>query len=415
MHLKGLFAGFLLSAAALPVLCSAQHRVKAYNHKSIPAPDGMVYVPGGSIVIKYANESDSFNIKKFSLSPYFMDKTEVTNKEYREFVNWVIDSVAVVEYLKDGRYFRDANRDSSHKYINWSKVSHKSVFGKGSDRQAQLQSMYENGEIKTSLYNFAFKSLKATGPNKDNKEFVVESVNIYPDTRVWATDFPNSQADLMVQEYFTNPAYDDYPVVGVTWMQARAFAYWRTLTSGKLSRFLSDYKLPYTLPTEAQWVNAAEGLQGGGTADAPDTINTLLRDPKSKYAANFKQEEGNYTEDGSSYTVPVMAYRANNLGLYNMLGNVAEWVLDAYNVSAWAFVHDQNPVLLYDSEPGEADIMRSKVVRGGSWKDNAETVNANFRNYEVQDVPHSYIGFRLVMPAPEIITEQLETRKSRKK
>jgi formylglycine-generating enzyme required for sulfatase activity len=86
-------------------------------------------------------------------------------------------------------------------------------------------------------------------------------------------------------------------------------------------------------------------------------------------------------------------------------------VLDAYNASAWAFVHDQNPVLLYDAEQTDSDLMRSKIVRGGSWKDNAQFLSPYTRNYEVQDIPHSYIGFRLVMPAPEILGTKVETRR----
>jgi hypothetical protein len=92
---------------------------------------------------------------------------------------------------------------------------------------------------------------------------------------------------------------------------------------------------------------------------------------------------------------------------------VAEWVLHAYNESAWAFVHDQNPVLLYDADSTESNFMKSKVVRGGSWKDNARFLSPYIRDYESQDVPHSYIGFRCVMPAPEILGKRVETRRVR--
>jgi sulfatase modifying factor 1 len=416
MYLRSIFALIILAGACVPFHSGAQYRklgpVRSFNHDDIPAPSGMVYVPGGSIVIRYnSTENDSFNTKKFSLSAYFIDKTEVTNRQYREFLNWVIDSVAVTQYLKDDKYFQKSNRDSSAKFINWSNVKHKSLFGsKSSDVQSRLQPMYVNGVVNKELYNFSYNSLKPSN-GSGSREFAIETVNVYPDTKVWATDFPNSQTDLMVQEYFTNPVFDDYPVVGVTWKQAKAFAAWRTMVSARGgSKYMQNYHLPYNLPTEAQWVHAAQGHQG--IEGQPDSI-VVLRDSKGRYNANFKQEEGDYTEDGSSYTVPVLSYAPNEYGIYNMLGNVAEWVLDAYNVSAWAFVHDQNPVLDYDAADSEPDIMRSKVVRGGSWKDNAQSVNPNSRNYEVQDVPHSYIGFRCVMPAPEIITRDVITRKRR--
>ncbi len=404
---------FVLFALSIPTIGFSQKAkpVRSYNHTSIPAPPGMVYIPGGSILVKYGD--DSSKIKKYSLSPFFIDKTEVTNRQYREFVNWVIDSVAVTEFLKDEKYFKENSRDSNAKYINWSKVKHKSLFiDPKSDVQGRLQPMYKEGEVRKDLYNFAFKYMKTEKGEKGlTKTNVVESVNVYPDTKVWATDFPNSQTDLMVQEYFTNPAYDDYPVVGVTWKQARAYTYWRTMVSRDYTNgnYLKDFKLPYSLPSEAQWVHAAQGRPGED--QVVDSTGALLRDGKNRLMANFKQEEGNYTEDGASYTVPVMSYAPNDFGVYNMLGNAAEWVLDAYNASAWAFVHDQNPVLLYDADEKDSDFMRSKVVRGGSWKDNGQSLNPYTRNYEVQDVPHSYIGFRCVMAAPELITDKIRTRK----
>ncbi len=378
-------------------------KVQAYNHSTIPAPPGMVYVPGGSIVINFGPDGDSSNLKRFSLSPFFIDKTEVTNRQYREFVNWVIDSIAVTKYLNNESYFSDEYRDSSSRYINWKKVNHDKLFRK---HRSELAAMMENGQVKRDLLNFNITFQRAGKPG--NSETVTETVNVYPDTEVWGKDFPNSQTYLIMKDYFTNEAFNDYPVVGVTWKQARAYAHWKTLTSqGQGHRLIADFNLPYTLPSEAQWTYAAKGMVSEG-----DSLISLT-DHKERLVANFKQAEGEYNADGSSYTVPVMSYSPNNFGVYNLLGNVSEWVLDAYNASAWAFVHDQNPVLLYDADSSESDLMKSKIVRGGSWKDNANSLNPYTRNYEVQDIPHSYIGFRLVMPAPEILSTKVETRNRR--
>jgi formylglycine-generating enzyme required for sulfatase activity len=374
-------------------------KVRAYNQNSLPAPAGMVYVPGGSIVIKYG--ADSAGVKKYSLSPFFIDKTEVTNRQYREFLNWVIDSVLITQYVQDDGYFKDDFRDSSHKYINWSKVNHDKLL---KNNQSTIAQLLDNGRIRPELYNFTLSYTRSGHQGKH--DIVKETVNVYPDVNVWSKDFPNSQTDMIMKDYFTNSAFDDYPVVGVTWKQARAYAYWRTMVArDDAGGFLAQYNLPYSLPSEAQWVYAAQGM-----ANSQDSL-VSLRDSKNRLNANFKQEEGDYTQDGSSYTVPVMAYAPNELGIYNLLGNVSEWVLDAYNASAWAFVHDQNPVLLYDAEQTDSDLMRSKIVRGGSWKDNAQFLSPYTRNYEVQDIPHSYIGFRLVMPAPEILGTKVETRR----
>lgn len=94
-----------------------------------------------------------------------------------------------------------------------------------------------------------------------------------------------------------------------------------------------------------------------------------------------------------------------------MAGNVAEWCLDAYSPSAFEFVEDRDPVLLLDSPDGDVDVMKRKVVRGGSWKDNATDLNTATRNYEIQNTAHSYIGFRCAMAAPDLITDQIGTRK----
>jgi formylglycine-generating enzyme required for sulfatase activity len=94
-----------------------------------------------------------------------------------------------------------------------------------------------------------------------------------------------------------------------------------------------------------------------------------------------------------------------------MIGNVAEWVLDAYSPSAFAFVSDVNPVLLYDADPKDGDAMRRKVVRGGSFVSNAKALSPFTRDFELQDNVHCYIGFRCVMSAPEILSKAVATRR----
>lgn len=415
MYQKYVSLLLFIITSCVSLSCHAQRnkvgKVRAYNRDDIPTPPGMVYIPGGSILIKYNNmNGDSAGFKQVSLSPFFIDKTEVTNRQYRAFVNWVIDSIAVTQYMHNEEYFTSRNRDSAHKYIDWSKINNdKPLWSSNkSDIQDALAPMFEHGEIKKSIVNYTYQRLKTSNDGRTT-EYVTEVVNVYPDTRVWATDFPNSQTDMMVRGYFTSEAFDDYPVVGVTWEQAKAYAHWRSSMSqqdGRKNKYM-NYDLPYNLPSEAQWVYAAQGKVSYENIDSFQ----VPRDKNNRLVANFKQAEGEYTADGSSYTVHVMSYTPNQFGLFNMMGNVAEWVLDAYNESAWAFVHDQNPVLLYDAAQNDPDVMKRKVVRGGSWKDNAQTLSPNTRNFEIQDMPHSYIGFRCVMPAPEILTKKVETRR----
>lgn len=94
-----------------------------------------------------------------------------------------------------------------------------------------------------------------------------------------------------------------------------------------------------------------------------------------------------------------------------MVGNVAEWVLDAYSPSTFAFVSDVNPVLLYDADSTDADAMKRKVVRGGSFMSNAKALGPFSRDFELQDKAHCYIGFRCVMSAPDILNRSVATRR----
>ena len=106
--------------------------------------------------------------------------------------------------------------------------------------------------------------------------------------------------------------------------------------------------------------------------------------------ANFKPDRGNYIDDGFAYTAPVDVFAPNGFGLYNMSGNVSEWVNDAYNPAGSALIWDMDPI--YD-DPNEP----RKVVRGGSWKDIAHFLETSTRTYEYQDTKSAHIGFRTVM------------------
>ena len=109
-----------------------------------------------------------------------------------------------------------------------------------------------------------------------------------------------------------------------------------------------------------------------------------------------------------------MAYQPNDFGIYNMVGNVAEWVIDAYSPSTFAFVSDINPELLYDADSSDVPAMKRKVVRGGSFMSNAKALSPYSREFELQDNSHCFIGFRLVMAAPEILGKTVSTRKNTK-
>jgi sulfatase modifying factor 1 len=248
-----------------------------------------------------------------------------------------------------------------------------------------------------------------------NNAYVMDTVGVYPHEAVWSADFPNSQLQFMDANYFTNKVYQYNPVVGVTWKQSRAYADWR----GTQMRFLvrnnpelKNFTLSFSLPTEAQWQFAAEAkLNPSDTTERSVVTTVNEKTGREQLSLNFKQGEGDYSSDGSTFTLPVTSYTPNAFGIYNMAGNVSEWTLDAYSPSASQFVNDLNPALLYDAANNDGPLMRRKVVRGGSWKDSGDMLNTDTRNYDDQDAAHSYIGFRCVMAGFELTSEQVKTRK----
>ena len=490
-----------VTASAFSVKGDAQQQksrirpVIPYANAKITAPPGMVYVPGGSTIIKYSQQAaDSNCVRKVSLSSFFIDKTEITNQQYRQFVEWVIDSIAITRYLKDDdNYFKDqkvvdSNNSSvtSVRRINWARVDHKKLFDDAETRAKLLGMLDERGQIKKDSILFSYTYLRSNGTNPKAKigTYVTEPVAVYPDEQIWAKDLPNAQTDILVENYFSSAPYDDYPVVGVNWKQAMAYAYWRSQTSNgysDIADYMKSYHLSFSLPSEAQWVYAAEQdmksvappvaapeevketkkekVVAKAAPVVKDTTGTAVQqqmsaDPNSSWSAttatttdnssalndstsffdptlpdektnipsdkkgltaNFKQEEGDYTGDGSPFTVPVMSYAPNDFGIYNMIGNVAEWTLDAYSPSAFAFVSDINPTLKYDADSSDADAMKRKVVRGGSFVSNAKALSPYARDFEMQQVAHCFIGFRCVMGAPEILNKEVATRKNSSK
>jgi len=418
----------LLFSACQPNLYNTP-KTRAVSAKSITPPTGMVYIPSGTFLYKMVND-DSAERRKVSVSAFFIDKTEVTNKQYQAFLNWVADSVAITDYLHDEQFLLPSKGETvgssgrEVRMIDWDKVKKVSPLWKNAapevkEKLAPMMTMVNGVRMpNAALLKYRFYYVRMDGEN--NNEYVMDTVSVYPDEHVWSEDFPNAQMAAMDANYFTNKIYQYNPVVGVTWKQARAYADWRGTQIKALVKKnnpnLRNCKLVFGLPTEAQWQYAAEAkLNPSDTVDR--TVKTIQDKASGKemLSLNFKQGEGDYSSDGSTFTLPVTSYTPNAFGIYNMAGNVSEWTLDAYSPSASQMVNDLNPALLYDATDKDSPLLRRKVVRGGSWKDSGEMLNTDTRSFEDQDIPHSYTGFRCVMAAFELTGEQVKTRKYTKK
>ena len=290
---------------------------------------GLVFIEGGTFTMGQVDDDLEFNwdnqARRTTVSSFYMDETEVTNHDYLEYIYW-------------------------------------------------LQRVYPN-----------------------NSEIVERAL---PDTAAWRNKLAYNET--MVKYYLRHPAYRDYPVVGVSWLQANDFCKWRTdrvneqilIKNGLLTHspdaqldenhfttatYLSgqydgdkgeDYEgirsyrsenstrnvkmedgllLPdYRLPTEAEWEFAALGLasQNGNELIAQrrtypwDGHFVRGGDPRKpdygRIQANFVKGNGDYMgvagalDDFGDITVPVESYQPNDFGLYNMAGNVNEWVADVY-------------------------------------------------------------------------------------
>ncbi len=266
-------------------------------------------------------------------------------------------------------------------------------------------------EVTNSEYMLYLQNIRDVFPPKEKKYRQIYN-SILPDTLVWRRSLGNT--DLLSENYLRHPAYADYPVVGVSWIQATQYCKWRTnavnlktlIEKGYIKNifendsirnffdtdlFLTDAKLlfdgdttvykkgmpirkirkkgepkpakgafqgrpitpsdgvltqKFRLPTEAEWEYAAKAI-----VENREYNNVKGRKKyawKGKYTrersrryrgnqlANFKQGKGDYSglpgwsSDGSDIPIRVKSYPANGFGLYDMSGNVAEWVADVY-------------------------------------------------------------------------------------
>ena len=402
-----------------------------------PEPHAMVYIPPGSFTIGPSEQdmvwAQNVMSKTISVNAFWMDQTEITNNEYRQFVHWTIDSIkrrtlalaGVDGFLLEGEQYEELPEE--RRPLNWKTR----IDTRRRDEQKEAleelylsveERFYGRKEIDTRklMYEYYWVDMKqAAAPRnrydfqaqeytgwatnaqgervdvRDRSAFIMsEKVQVYPDTLVWISDFSFSFNEPMTTMYFWHVGYDNYPVVGVNWVQARAFCMWRTnLLNDALERNRDPFVHHYRLPTEYEWEYAARGglLNSKFPWGGPYTRNA-----EGCFLANFKPLRGNYADDGSVMTQRVASYAPNEWGLYDMAGNVAEWTASAYDESSYRFTHDLNPDYQYNAKPDDPPVMKRKVIRGGSWKDVEYYLRVSTRTYEYQDSTTTYIGFRCI-------------------
>ena len=396
-------------------------------------PYGMTLIPGGAFVM--GKSDDDFTgiqdapTKTVSVRSFYMDETEITNSEYRQFVFWVRDSIIRLNLAEmadlegqtpddEGigefaylvteeddvtpyeKYMMDTYGDEQRKINNDIDIIFETEDYPDELYSEVMDNMYlpleesYNGQRTWDVSQFEFEYSymdiqRAANDRSLSRSDVIrkEAVKIYPDTTVWIRDFEYSYNEPMHNDYFWHQAYGDYPVVGISWEQAKAFCQWRTLYKNSSQKSKGkEFVNSFRLPSEAEWEYAARGGLDGATFPWG---GPYAKNDRGCFMANFKPLRGNYAADQALYTVEADAYEPNDYNLYNMAGNVAEWTMSSYHSSSYEFSSTINPNVNDES-------YNRKVVRGGSWKDVAYYLQVSSRDYEVDTIQRSYIGFRTV-------------------
>lgn len=341
-------------------------------------PPNMVYIPSGSYIagvheLGTSAERNTLPHKVDTISPFYIDRTEVSNLSYLAYLNWL-------------RYGEDE--------IEW----------------------------RLAL----------------------------PDTLCWRAPF--SYNEPMVRTYMRHPSYRHYPVVGVSWVQAMRYCEWRTGRVNELdSNKPSNYEI--RLPTETEWEYAAIASFSSDELSLTNQSNFSIRQRsgfgRGKMMHNFRRRNGDNSgvshrpNDGADIPSPVYMYRTNDFGLYNIYGNVAEWVSDEYfpitledivpeedelanlrNDTSKAMEGFVDPNSTFNNilkdygienlrDPGSERVSLgqvNRVYKGGSWNDRAYYLQPGVRRFMDERAGSSTIGFRCAASMEEEVEIESGTR-----
>ncbi len=302
----------------------------------------------------------------------WVDDSEITNVEYRQFINYIKDSIARRKLFDNG--FKEFGTKYLGKNGNDSiKLNFKTHLDWNAEKYFDIiDSLYSPPGRKAFYYQLGFDSKKINYSYYslvDSKQIVV---NCYPDTTVWES-FKNN---FVFQLYNWHVAYDLYPVIGISYNQAIAFCHWRT-------KMLNDFNasshkkatkrvVKFTLPTLEQWNSISRMGNLGGKFNG--TITDTLK-PTNISEQKFLKENGYLIN--SKYS--------------------KDYLFDVYKTFPVQLKDGSKDDKIYGLASNAAEMTLDKYVVGGSWYHAAikaligETINYNC------DIPAPWLGFRCVV------------------
>jgi formylglycine-generating enzyme required for sulfatase activity len=368
---------------------------------------------------------------RLATEPYYFSKYEVTNAQYKEFLQWVRTSNGygnkpVVKTTIDTIPMSDSLKGSSGELIT--------IKGKLFKLRYHTQIIEDYSKVYRYIFFNASDEL-LSGLNG-------QSLNVFPDTLCWMTDFTFSYNEPMTNMYRWHPAYDDYPVVGVSWFQAMAFLDWKTYMHQKQFDVQNvPYMIEYSLPSEIEWematllrkqdgqteydfrLTCSEGwmcnlgvqYSNDDAYDRPDYLKNLFT--KDQY---FR---GDFIADGFFHTGPSRLPKnaeshVGPLDLCWMDGNVSEWMMENYSENWKPFFDKHLAAMEVDKRESnqlakqielfydKGNDVNGKLIRGSNWYDErfgsrpssgVNEAGLSPRRYIDPKEQHSTVGFRYVI------------------
>ncbi|MCW3070575.1 MAG: hypothetical protein JWO44_465 [Bacteroidetes bacterium] len=375
--------------------------------------------------------------------PFYFKRTEVTNKEYREFINAVRDSILRTMLVESGdRRFVAKKVETDKGYLlNYAvkiDLQDTNVVKMIEPIYRPVEERYyHRKEIDTRKLNYVY-----TCPSGEKC-----IINVYPDTLKWVDDFPETEMESYTNMYNWHKVYDNYPVVGITALQAEAFLYWKTKQKqAELDRKHIGYTVKYELPDEMEWELVATADKKNNYAfqymrsyDRSFITSLLLKNDTVGYSKisvfhdtlagegdKYNDSEGhpqNYKlvfstgakpyritwpgdsvsrlclfntrlrEFKKSYPEMIISSSKDENGVLFMGNNVSEWMKDTYKENwfpVYTYRQDKlkrinsayfKQLLELERFYNNANDLNGYLIRGGNWRDVSMTATGN-KNFE---------------------------------